>query len=852
IMVLDRIPLTPVGKLDRRALPEPVFTSEAAYQAPRNPLEHTVAEVFAEVLGVDRVGVDDSFFALGGDSIVSIQLVSRARARGVVFSPRDVFEQRTVAGLAAVAGAAGTSADTAPALAELPGRGVGTMPLTPVVRFMVERPGAMRRFNQTLALDLPAGIDRAGIVATLTAVIDRHDMLRARLRRHAGAEWIIETAAPGTVDVDSLIEHGEFDAAADDAAVLEIASAALDYELDRLDPEAGEVLRFIWLTPKSGDRTGYLIIAAHHMVIDGVSWRILVPDLVRVWGQLSAGRQPELPEPATSMRTWAHALERVAAERTGEIDWWRSVVDGPDPLMTRRPFDPTVDVTAALTKYRVEVSAETTRTLLTSVPALFHGGVNDGLLAALALATAKWREPRAGRADSLLLRMEGHGREEELVPGADLSRTIGWFTSIFPVRFDLTGIDLDGALAGGPEMGRMIKSVKEQLLAIPDKGLGYGLLRYLNPETAERMPVEMPGQVSFNYLGRVAEAAVPEALRGLGWIPAAELGALGGDYDADMPAMAPLDINAIVVGEQLTANIGYPTTLLNADEVGEFGRLWVQAVEAVARHAESAQAGGHTPADFALISSTQADIERWEARFPELTDVWSLSALQSGLLFHAQLAASSVDVYTAQSVLTLSGALDSARLRAAAQALLDRYDTLRTAFVTDSSGHPVQIVLDGVRVDWSEFDRSATGSAQDLIDDDRMRRFDLTAPPLIRFTLIRVAAAEWRLAVSNHHILLDGWSMPLLMRDLLMLYATHGDATGLPPVRSYRHFLEWVARQDYPASVAAWNAALDGVTEPTLLARSEPGREITALSGEYSFELDEDATARLTALSTRL
>ncbi|BDU08625.1 hypothetical protein FMUBM48_48880 [Nocardia cyriacigeorgica] len=862
IMVIDRVPLTPVGKLDRKALPEPVFATEVVFRAPRTPVEQTIAEVFAEVLGVERVGVDDSFFALGGDSIVSIQLVSRAKARGVVFTPRHVFEQRTVAGLAAVAETTDGAATAAPALEELPGGGVGTMPLTPVVRFMAQRRGSFGRFNQTLALELPVGIDRAGIAATVGAVIDRHDMLRARLRRSAG-DWVVETAAPGTVDVDALIDHTVFSADVDDAQLFDLAAAALDASLNRLDPAAGVVVRFVWLEPDGADRAGRLIVVAHHLVVDGVSWRILVPDFVAAWGQLTAGQEPELVAPATSMRAWAHALEREARnpERVAELDYWRSVVGVADPLLTERPMDPAVDTSGVIDKLQVEVSPEVTKALLTTVPALFHGGVNDGLLTALALATAVWRSRRTAGVrpdDSLLIRLEGHGREEDIVAGADLSRTVGWFTAIFPVRFDLRGLDIDAALAGGPALGAALKAVKEQLLAVPDKGIGYGLLRYLNTETAAELPNELPGQISFNYLGRVSDGDVPESLRGFGWIPAPELGSLGGAYDADMPAMAPLDVNAIVVGDKLTANIGYPSTLLDAASVREFADLWVTALEAVARHANATGAGGHTPSDFALVRTEQRDIDGWEQRFPALTDVWPLSALQSGLLFHARLAADSVDVYTAQAVLTLTGRVDADRLRSAAQALVDRYENLRTAFVSDHDGNPVQVVLDSVRVDWSEYDRTETGDATDLIDADRMRRFDLAEPPLIRFTLIQVAdanadgGARWQFVVSNHHILLDGWSMPLLMQDLLVLYAVHGDVNALPAVRSYKHFLEWVAQQDHAASVGAWTDALRGISEPTLLARPDAGREITSLSGEYLFELDEATTARMTALAAEL
>uniref|UniRef100_UPI002454FEA1 non-ribosomal peptide synthetase n=1 Tax=Nocardia carnea TaxID=37328 RepID=UPI002454FEA1 len=861
VMVLDEIPLTPVGKLDRKALPEPEFETQTAFRGPRNAVEEVIADIFADVLGVDRVGVDDSFFALGGDSIVSIQLVSRAKARGVVFTPRDVFEQRTVAGLAAVAESVEIGDTAAAALVELPGGGVGTMPLTPAARFMVERPGSYGRFHQLMALELPAGIGRASIAAVVGAVLDRHDMLRARLRAEDG-DWLLETAEPGAVDADALIDHTVFDATAGAEEFVDIASAAVDAALDRLDPAAGVVIRFVWLEPDTADRTGRLVVLAHHLVVDGVSWRVLIPDFVLSAVAHSAGQTPELPAPATSMRTWAHALERTAhsAGRVAELDYWRTVAGTADPLLTRRPLDPAVDTTGVVEAYGVQVSPEVTRTLLTTVPALFHGGVNDGLLTALVLATAAWRARRVPGArldDPLLLRLEGHGREEGVVPGADLSRTVGWFTAMFPVRFEPAGIDIEAALTGGPELGAALKAVKEQLLAVPDKGIGYGLLRYMNAETAAELPRQIPGQVSFNYLGRIGAGEIPEDMRDFGWLPAGDLAGLDPGHDPDMPAMAPLDINAIVVGDTLTARIGYPTTLLSAAEAREFGDLWVRALEAVARHAETAGAGGHTPSDFGLVELAQQDIDGFEQRYPmPVADVWPLSSLQTGLLFHAQLAAESVDVYTAQAVLTLTGRLDAERLRAAAQALVDRYENLRTAFVTDQRGNPVQVVLDGVRIDWTEYDRSTSGRADDLIETDRLRHFDLTEPHLIRFTLIKTAPDTWRFVVTNHHILLDGWSMPLLMRDLLALYAVRADTGVLPPVRSYRHFLDWLRRQDRQASLATWSAALSGVDEPTLLggplSAGDAAHEIDSLSGEYVFELDTAATARITALAAEL
>ncbi|WP_157117327.1 non-ribosomal peptide synthetase, partial [Nocardia flavorosea] len=678
----------------------------------------------------------------------------------------------------------------------------------------------------------------------------------------ADGDWLVETAAPGSVDVDALIDHIVFDGAVTGDELNAIASAAVDSALDKLDPADGVVVRFVWLDPDTADRHGHLVVIAHHLAIDGVSWRVLVPDLVLSAVARSAGQTPELPAPVTSMRTWAHALERNAhsPERLAELEYWRTVAGTAEPLLTERGLDPAVDTESVVEVHAVQVSPEVTQALLTTVPALFHGGVNDGLLTALVLATAAWRARRVPGApldDPLLIRLEGHGREEEVVPGADLSRTVGWFTALFPVRFEPAGIDIEAALSGGTEMGAALKLVKEQLLAVPDKGVGYGLLRYMNSETAADFPQIMPGQVNFNYLGRVGAGEIPEEMHGFGWLPTADL-EVDVHHDADMPAMALLDINAIVAGDALTARIGYPATQLSADEAAEFGELWVQALEAVARHAESAEAGGFTPSDFPLVTLSQRDIETIEQRFQwPVADMWPLTSLQAGMLFHAQLAAESVDVYTAHALLTLTGRVDADRLRSAAQALVDRYENLRTAFVTDGEGNSVQVVLSEVRVDWSEYDRTATGNADDLIEADRLRRFDLTEPRLIRFTLIKTGPDLWRFMVSNHHIVLDGWSMPLLMQDLLALYAVRADRTALPAARSYRHFLDWLSRQDHDASLATWREALAGVSEPTLV--SSPGssngasaREIEALSGEYTFGMDAAATARLTRLAAEL
>nr|WP_241265818.1 non-ribosomal peptide synthetase [Streptomyces boncukensis] len=851
-VMLDRLPLAPNGKLDRTALPAPEF-SGGEYRAPRKAAERALAQVYADVLGLEQVGIDDDFFTIGGDSIRAIQVVSRAQAQGVEVTPRQIFEHRTVAELAEVAGAGGPAAE---ALAELEGGGVGRMPLPPVGAYLTELGGGTDRFSMSMVVELPEGIGQDGLSATLDAVLDRHDILRARLVPAGGGHEApgLETAAPGSVAAAGLIHRVACDGRWDDAWQ-RLAAAELDAATGRLDPAAGTMAQFVWFDAAPG--AGRLLIVLHHFVVDGVSWRILLPDLAAAWRQVRDGQAPQLAPVGTSARRWAHALadEAVSAERTAELATWRSVVSGPDPRLGSRDLDPAVDVMSTVEHEWVRLPVRATESLLTALPAAFHGGVNDGLLTALALAVGQWRRARGVEESSVLLRLEGHGREQDVVPGADLSRTVGWFTTMYPVRLDIAGVDLDDALAGGPAAGAAVKAVKEQLLAVPDHGIGYGLLRYLNPQAAEVLRRCPTGQIGFNYLGRYAASDMPEQLRGLGWTQAEGTAELVADPDADMPALSVLDVNALVTettqGPQLAARIAFPGGVLSREDVRELADLWRSALETLARHAAGPGAGGLTPSDVPLVPVTQSELEVWERRYPGLADVWPLTAMQSGLLFHAMLAGSTFDAYQMQLVFHLSGEVDPARMRAAGQALLDRYASLRVAFAADSAGDRVQVVQGRVALPWQHRDLSSLDGAERdealkaFLKQDHDTHFDLAAAPLLRISLVKLAADRWELILTAHHVLFDGWSVPLLMEDLLRLYGSGGDPAVLPRARGYRDFLVWLAGQDREAAARAWTDELAGLEAPTLLAPDSPEGTEPGGIGQIDVPLSADDAREL-------
>ncbi|WP_194910417.1 non-ribosomal peptide synthetase [Catenulispora rubra] len=820
-VALGRIPLGPTGKLDRSALPEPDFVGEV-YREPRTDTEAIIVAAYADVLGVERVGVDDDFFAVGGDSLRSLQVVARARARGLQLTTREIFECRTAARLAEVAA---ERRETLPRLEELEGGGVGPMPLPPVARQVFEHGVGIDRFAMAMTLELPPDIGADGLAATLDAVLDRHDLLRAQLV--PGYEPSLLVRPTGSVRAADLIHQVSCHGAWDEPSVLQKAQDELQAATGRLDPEAGAMAEFVWFAPATG--AGRLLVVLHHLVVDGVSWRILMADLAEAWQQVASGRTPELPAVGTSTRRWAAALEAdaLSERREDELAYWHRVLETPDLPLGPRLFDPAVDLMSTVDTVHVDLPAGITEAVLTRLPAAFKGTATDVLLAALAVAVDRWRGTGGtdGIDGSTLVRMEGHGREEDIVPGADLSRTIGWFTSMYPARIDVRGLDQAEVLAGGPAAGAAIKLVKEQLRAIPDKGVGYALLRYLNPEAGPQLADYPAPQIGFNYLGRVSAADVPEELRANGWGPAPWSAALIPDPDPAMPALSALEVGAVALedsdGVRLQAAFAYASGVLSRERTAELAALWVEVLRGMAAFADRADIGGLTPSDAALVSVRQDEIEAWEEHYGGLDEIWPQAPGQSGIQFQAAVADGSFDVYHMQFVLHLSGQVDPERMRSAGQALLDRYPNMRAAFLLAADGDAVQVIPRTVELPWRHVDLTGRGEAEQdaeldrFLAEDRGLPLDPARPPLVRMAVLTCGPDRAKLIITAHHTVFDGWSSPLVFRDLMTLYAGTGE---LAPVRGYGDYLAWLSTRDREATAALWREELAGFDQPTLMA----------------------------------
>ena len=487
-VTIDALPLTPNGKVDRRALPAIDMSRaeiEGAYTAPRNRAEETLARIWSQVLGIESVGVHDNFFELGGDSILSIQIATRANQAGIRLAASQVFQHPTIAELSALAPASRTVTAQQNLV-------TGAVPLTPVQRWFFDL--GLEEFdhwNQALLFEVRQALDPALLQESLSAILEHHDALRHRfLRTESGWQQVAQNVGEAipfsVIDLSSLPES-------DVSKRVEKMAAGFQASLNISE---GPLLR-VALFDMGANKIGRLFIAIHHLAVDGVSWRILLEDLQTAYEQLKRGETVKLPTKTTSFKYWAERLQRYArsSELSAEREYWlaerrRNV--------TRLPLDypEGANTMASAQSISMLLSVEETQSLLRDVPEAFHTQINDVLLTALAQAFEKWTG-----AGSVLVDLEGHGREE-LFDDVDLSRTVGWFTTIFPVLLEV---------GDAQTPADALRSVKEQLRGLSNRGISYGLLRYMSsePEVSEQMRALPQAEVAFNYLGQL-DQVVPE------------------------------------------------------------------------------------------------------------------------------------------------------------------------------------------------------------------------------------------------------------------------------------------------------------------------------------------------------
>ncbi len=817
VVVLEALPLTVTGKLDARALPAPEYLSPDHYRAPADAIEDLLAGIYADVLGLERVGVDDSFFELGGDSILSMHVVARARMAGVLVRPRDVFVEQTVSRLARAA----TLAEAGTGVGHPADTGVGPVAPTPIMHWLRTVDGPVEQFNQTVLVQAPAGVSQADVMVLLQALLDRHAMLRLKAGEDADGGWSLTVPDVGAVDASECLESVDV-----------LSDAALADARDRLDPAAGVMVRALWVAD-----TAQLALIVHHLAVDGVSWRILLGDLNIAWAQLRNGRDIALPGVGTSFGRWASLLAERA--RSPEVrrhtGAWQRVAAVPAALPR---VQPAADTLATAGRMSELLDAESTRLLLGEVPTAFHAGLQDILVITFALA---WSEFLGTGGTPISVDVEGHGRDEELAAGVDLSRTVGWFTTKYPVSLSTGGLSWSQVVSGEAALGSVVKDAKEQLRALPDP-LSYGLLRYLDAESDLTGP---DPAIGLNYLGRLGAAVAQRSGDTWRLVPegASSIKAAGATA---MPLVHTVDLSAATIdtdaGPRLQATWIWAQSAFDQSRISRLAGLWFDALRGLCKLVRSG-GGGLTPSDIAPARLTQRQIETLEQHGP-IADVCPLTPMQQGLLFHAGTAQDSDETYAVQLEFTVTGAVDPHRLRDAVHTVLGRHPHLVAQFCTRFDEQVQVIPADPVPA-WRYVELDDCPDAEErirrLCSAERAAVCGLETP--FRVALIRTGPNRYRFVLTNHHIVLDGWSMPIVMGEIFSAY----QGRRLPAVIPYRRFFTWLAERDLDTARETWREVMAGVDGPTLVTPGEglkPGPRCTE-----SFRLTVAATEALSELA---
>ena len=835
--ILDAIPLTSSGKVDRKALPDPDSAIDGDnYEPPRNANEQQLADIWSALLKRPDIGIHDNFFDLGGDSILSIQIVSRARQAGLSLNPRDVFEYQTIAELAGIIQLNGqVSAEQ--------GLVQGDVPLTPIQSWFFDTDSTEPwYFNQAMLLEVPFDVEESALERALAVVLEHHDVFRLRYREVEG-KWRQSHAAvgwgePGEPQQDmhscprgawlrkTIPFHVETLSGFGD----ELKQRA-DYWQASLNLEQGPLTRLVLFRTEDDVRLLWVI---HHLIVDGVSWRILLEDLLIAYNEIKAGQTPRLPAKTSSFKAWSERLQawRDSAGFVEEATRWRQLPPSSAPFPMDHPEG--TNQVADACHYTLTFDADTTRRLLIESPSAYRTGIDDLLLSALVLALRDWTGQRKHIIDR-----ESHGRAD-LFDDMDISRTVGWFTSIYSAVL---------SLPEGDDLGKIIKTIKEQLRGIPHEGIGYGLLR----QQGEELP---QGQILFNYLGQFDRGTQTDDFQ-----PAGE--GAGRGHTLTGTREHPIEINGATIQNRLSLTFSYSGKQYKDSTIQTLAKGYRDHLQALIGHCREHY--GYTPSDFPLAALEQERLDSLTETYGDnIAAIYPLTPMQQGILFHTLYDPESGQ-YFQQFYYRLQGDVDVRMLRKAWQVLVDRHPILRTAFRHDQ-GEPVQIVCRQVELPWTQYDWQKLAAEErerrrdELLEQERRQGFDFASPPLMRFQLIRETPDTWQVLWHHHHILLDGWSIPILFGELVIVYAAlrQGEIPRLPSVNRYQNYIAWLVQQDQQAARDYWREKLAGFGTPTPIPiiqqreRQSPDYHETelTLSSEQTHDLNRFAREQRVTLNT--
>ncbi|WP_031463448.1 non-ribosomal peptide synthetase [Paenibacillus polymyxa] len=850
---LSRLPLTLNGKVDRRALPLPEHNLDTGmdYVAPETDVQQALAAAWGAILGIQKVGIQDNFFHLGGDSIKAIQVSSRLFQAGYKLEMKDLFKYPTIADLS-------TYIQPVNRVAEQ-GEVTGNVVLTPIQRWFFEQPtGEPHYFNQSVMLYRQEGYDEQALRQALHQITTHHDALR----------MIFRSSENGYTAWNRGVDEGEpyhlecFDYRNSDAIegnLAKIIEAKCNEIQSGISLSEGPLMRLGLFRCPDGD---HLLVAIHHLVVDGVSWRILFEDLATAYEQASKGEQViQLPHKTDSFQTWAEKLHAYANSPAMESEWvyWEELAQAelaplPQDYGHNEHDKPLIGDSESVTA--LWTNAETEQ-LLKQANRAYRTEINDLLLTAVGMALQAW----SGN-DRFLINLEGHGREP-ILSEVDITRTIGWFTSQYPVLLDM------------PEetaLSQRIKHVKEGLRSIPQKGIGYGALKYLFDRQTQAS--EGPSaifttapEISFNYLGQFDQDMKGNDLQ-------------SSPYEGGMP-LSPtmartytLDFGGIISGGQLGLTISYSRTSYRPETIERLARLLESSLREILTHCTHKEHPELTPSDISYKGMSVEGLDSLLSEMGaagEIDNVYALTPMQKGMLFHSQLdsQAAANDAYFEQVSYDMRGRIDIGNFAESLNMLVRRHEALRTHFYFGRDTEPLQVVYRNrdcgfYYEDLRELDSDTRGIwLKNFKLEDKARGFDLRRDVLMRIAILRTGEDSYHIVWSFHHIVMDGWCLSLINKEVFESYAAlqEGRVPELAPAVPYSRFIEWLEAQDRKAATDYWSSYLSGYEQQTALPAVKSGRKsggytasdwVTVLERELTLRVEETAKRYQVTMNTLL
>lgn len=827
---LPALPLLTSGKTDKNSLLRYTMDTveTASIEAPRTEIEQKLAALWASVLRTSTVAVNRNFFEMGGDSILAIQIVIRARKEGLEFQLRDIFEHQTVAELARHIG-------NLPVRTAEQGLLTGTSGLLPIQQHFFEQdythPG---HYNQALVIELSKQVPEERLQEAIRQVALQHDALRFSYRQEQN-NWI----QTYTDRLPQLVVEDISD------APVEILANTIrgigDYYQKSLHLDAAPLCRFVLLKTNTAIETNRLIVIVHHLMIDGVSWRILLGDLDHCLTAAAKGGEPNMGSKTSSYRAWQQAITRVAAQSNrSEATKLAQLLDKAQDL----PYDHADKSVVLMTDIRTHqfaLGAGPTDNLLKKAHLAYKTEINELLLAALLQAWSTEKDHH-----QLTVLMEGHGRESNEA-GEDVSNTMGWFTSLYPIFLEAHKDDR--------EVSSLIISVKEQVRAHPAKGIGYGLFRYLHPDADVREQVRLrrPANILFNYLGQI-----DQKLSESQWMSLANesAGSTNGAYNSQP---TPMGINCSVTDGQLRFSWNYSARLFDESTVVQLSEALVRHLVSIVEHCVSAKQATVTPSDFSLagvvsveeLQSFMNAPSGQNTRGERVTALYPLSPMQNGMLFHGLYDRQSL-AYVLQLSCQLKG-LEIASFRKSWQELAQRHTILRTGFYNDRFSVPLQAVFNDVTVPFQVIEESIAWSEEEMSDylnEDRRSGFQFEEAPLLRVMLLRTDAETYKMVWTFHHLIIDGWSLPVLVRELFEIYNSLIDGKAMPEVEEdqFQEYIRYIAARNKEAEEEYWRSYMAPVTRGCVFPFVSGSADRNKGIGKYQLcdlLLDVEATSKL-------